>query len=150
MTQIDQKLVNLVDCWTGNLVGDAEELARIDAALKQIANPDDVKSILCQGVKSRLSSYQGRKDALAVLTDNVIYELLIETDEYPTADEVIQNLWRFDEEDEWSAVIVEISGEEQMIYWIDKRGRERTTPFEAFKKRLYRLGRNALASDAEW
>lgn len=150
MAHIDPKLKNLVDCWTGNRVGDRDELDRIDAILSQIANPDDVKSIICQGVKSRLGSYMGRMDSLAELAAKVIEGLLLETNEYPDDDEIIQNLWRFDDEDQLSAVIVEISGEEQIIHWLDQRGRERTTTFKAFKKRLYRIGRNELASDLEW
>ncbi len=145
MQSIDPKIQDLVQCWDAQRSGQmlarlpAQEVVRVDGLLSQVANPEDLKSLISQGLKSRIGSTRGRKDALSVLTQKVIDGLVAETGKKSKVDDIIKALWRFDSPDEWSAVIQEISGEDEKIYWIDSRGKERETSFAAFRKRLQRL-----------
>ncbi len=139
------KIISLVNNWDSLKAGEilcssaCDDLTRIDWLLSQIGNSEELKSLISQGYKSRIGSGSGRQDALAVLTKNTVDHLLEEAGEWPMTDKVIQELWRFDDSDSFHATIQGISGDDKEIYWVDYRGREKTTTFDAFDKRLYRL-----------
>ena len=88
------------------------------------------------GMRMRKGSKKPRKDALAVLMEKTFEGLMTATGNAPTADEVLDHLEEYDEQDAFGigGTIQQI--DEGTIYWVNKRGHEQTTSFGSFRNRL--------------
>jgi hypothetical protein len=126
--------------------GQAARLAEIDAQLGRLGDPAELRSLIRQGWRMREASRHPRRDRLTDLTTQAALTLYNNTGRWPTADEVLSALWRHDARDEWQATLQEIDTPRRAIYWVDRRGREQTTSFDAFAKRLKRIRHHALSA----
>ena len=95
------------------------------------------------GFKAWRGSKRPRSDALGVLVERTVQGLTTKLERFPATLEVIKNLWLYDLSDDFKGTLQEIDGGSQVLYWVDGRGREQSTTFSAFHRRVQRL-RNKL------
>jgi hypothetical protein len=84
-----------------------------------------------------------RDDALARLGRRT-YQALRAEGQVPTCRRVIESLVLYDEDGEFKNIIEEIDYKNRRIMWIDDRGREQTTTFAGFQKRMTRIRRTTF------